>query len=98
MIKTYRHLSPLPCTVVFSVIISDYRVVVYNVFVERGNVAVLHCNIPANVRDFVEILAWWRQEGRERTEIHSGGRYLVTTSGTLAQPAMLGSGHPVNYK
>ena len=65
---------------------SDYRVVVYNVFVERGNVAVLHCNIPANVRDFVEILAWWRQEGRERTEIHSGGRYLVTTSGT-AQPA-----------
>ena len=71
---------------------SDYRVAVYNVFVERGNVAVLHCNIPANVRDFVEILAWWRQEGRERTEIHSGGRYLVTTSGTLAQPAMLGSG------
>lgn len=61
---------------------SDYRVAVYNVFVERGNVAVLQCNIPANVRDFVEILAWWRQEGRERTEIHSGGRYLVTTSGT----------------
>ena len=63
-------------------IVSDYRVVVYNVFVERGNVAVLQCNIPANVRDFVEILAWWRQEGRERTEIHSGGRYLLTTSGT----------------
>ena len=63
-------------------IASDYRVVVYNVFVERGNVAVLQCNIPANVRDFVEILAWWSQEGRERTEIHSGGRYLVTTSGT----------------
>ena len=61
---------------------SDYRVAVYNVFVERGNVAVLQCNIPANVRDFVEILAWWRQEGRERTEIHSGGRYLLTTSGT----------------
>ena len=56
--------------------------VVYNVFVERGNVAVLQCNIPAKLRDFVEILAWWRQEGRERTEIHSGGRYLVTTSGT----------------
>ena len=65
---------------------SDYRVVVYNVFVERGNVAVLQCNIPASVRDFVEILAWWSQEGRERTEIHSGGRYLVTTSGT-ARPA-----------
>ena len=58
--------------------------VVYNVFVERGNVAVLQCNIPAKVRDFVEILAWWRQEGRERTEIHSGGRYLVTTSGTAS--------------
>ena len=55
--------------------------VVYNVFVERGNVAVLQCNIPAKVRDFVEILAWWREEGGERTEIHSGGRYLVTTSG-----------------
>ena len=64
---------------------SDYRVVVYNVFVERGNVAVLQCNIPASVRDFVEILAWWRQEGRERTEIHSGGRYLLTTSGTASR-------------
>ena len=73
-------------------IMSDYRVVVYNVFVERGNVAVLQCNIPASVRDFVEILAWWRQEGRERTEIHSGGRYLVTTSGT-ANPH-----HSGNYK
>ena len=60
---------------------SDFRVVVYNVFVERGNVAVLQCNIPANVRDFVEILAWWREEAGERVEIHSGGRYLVTTSG-----------------
>ena len=60
---------------------SDYRVVVYNVFVERGNVAVLQCNIPASVRDFVEILTWWSEEGGERTEIHSGGRFLVTTSG-----------------
>ena len=27
----------------------------YNVFVERGNVAVLQCGVPASVRDSVEV-------------------------------------------
>ena len=48
---------------------------VYNVFVERGNVAVLHCGIPASVKDNVEILGWWKEEGKYgRVELHTGGR------------------------
>ena len=66
--------------------VSDYRVMVYNVFIERGNVAVLTCHIPTTVKDFVEVLGWWRlseSDRDRRQEIHSGGRYLVTTSGTF---------------
>ena len=65
-------------------VVSDYRVMVYNVFIERGNVAVLICHIPTSVKDFVEVLGWWRlseSDRDRRQEIHSGGRYLVTTSG-----------------
>ena len=65
-------------------VVSDYRVMVYNVFIERGNVAVLTCHIPTSVKDFVEVLGWWRlseSDRNRRQEIHSGGRYLVTTSG-----------------
>ena len=73
----------------FTVVASDYRVVVYNVFIERGNVAVLTCHVPAPVQDFVEVLGWWRYTGSgsdapghgHKSEIHSGGRYLITTSG-----------------
>ena len=65
-----------------SVVASSYRVVVYNVFIERGNVGVLACNVPAQVSDHVQVLGWWRHsQAGERKEIHSGGRYLVTTSG-----------------
>ena len=32
-----------------------HQVSVYNVFVERGNVAVLQCGVPASVRDSVEV-------------------------------------------
>ena len=66
-----------------SAVVSDYRVVVYNVFIQRGNVGVLTCSVPAPVRDWVEVLGWWRILDKEaaREEIHSGGRYLVTTAG-----------------
>ena len=62
---------------------SDYQVVVYNVFIERGNVGVLTCSIPAPVRDWVEVLGWWRVPDKKATreEIHSGGRYLVYETG-----------------
>ena len=33
----------------------SHQVSVYNVFVERGNVAVLQCGVPASVRDSVEV-------------------------------------------
>jgi len=67
-----------------AVIWNEYRVNVYNVFVERGNVAVLHCGIPASVKDNVEIVGWWKDEGQYgRVELHTGGRYLITTHGDL---------------
>ena len=51
---------------------------VYNVFVERGNVAVLHCGIPASVKDNVEIVGWWKDEGKYgRVELHTGGRCIL---------------------
>ena len=37
------------------IVVFRYRVQVYNVFVERGNVAVLQCGVPASVRDSVEV-------------------------------------------
>ena len=49
---------------------------VYNVFVERGNVAVLTCGIPATVRDYVEPVGWWREEERfGQVELRTGGRF-----------------------
>ena len=67
---------------IISALVSDYQVVVYNVFIERGNVGVLSCSIPAPVRDWVGVLGWWRvQDNKAREEIHSGGRYLVTSAG-----------------
>ena len=68
---------------IISALVSDYQVVVYNVFIERGNVGVLTCSIPAPVRDWVEVLGWWRVKDKKgaREEIHSGGRYLVTSAG-----------------
>ena len=68
---------------IISAVVSDYQVVVYNVFIERGNVGVLTCSIPAPVRDWVEVLGWWREQDKKgaREEIHSGGRYLVTSAG-----------------
>ena len=53
----------------------QYTVQVYNVFVERGNVAVLQCGIPASVGDDIGILRWWRENTQGGSEeIHTGGR------------------------
>ena len=42
------------------IVVFRYRVQVYNVFVERGNVAVLQCGVPASVRDSVEVKIYLR--------------------------------------
>ena len=83
---------------------SSYRVVAYNVFIERGNVAVvshcsylliytqhiyistsctqMSCSLPQRVQQWVSVLGWWRVDSSgAREEIHSGGRYLVTSQG-----------------
>ena len=79
---------------------SDYQVVVYNVFIERGNVGVLTCSIPAPVRDWVEVLGWWRVPDKKaaREEIHSGGRYLVTSAGQYYRVYCLQMVRTVNAK
>ena len=41
-----------------SVVSAAYRVVVYNVFIERGNIGVLSCSVPSSVSDHVQVLSY----------------------------------------
>lgn len=56
--------------------VSDYRVVVYNVFIERGNVAVLTCHVPAPVQDHVEVLGWWRYTGMSISDLDNSNSFV----------------------
>ncbi|XP_047000635.1 Down syndrome cell adhesion molecule-like protein Dscam2 [Schistocerca americana] len=61
-----------------------YQLQVHNVFCIRGNVAVLTCNIPAQVRGLLTVTSWLKDEPLlGRSALHPGGRYTPTTGGTL---------------
>nr|CAD7257863.1 unnamed protein product [Timema shepardi] len=68
-----------------------YQVQVHNVFVTRGNVAVLRCNVPSFVRGLVAVTGWQRDElPLGRTALHPGWqvpsrclRFAMTSSGSL---------------
>ena len=36
---------------------------VYDEFVIRGNIGVLRCSIPSQVRDYVKVISWKRDDG-----------------------------------
>ncbi|KAG8171325.1 hypothetical protein JTE90_019438, partial [Oedothorax gibbosus] len=40
-----------------------YQVQVYDEFVIRGNTAVLRCQVPSIVRDYVIVTTWEREDG-----------------------------------
>ncbi|GFY65996.1 down syndrome cell adhesion molecule [Trichonephila inaurata madagascariensis] len=58
---------------------------VYDEFVIRGNIGVLHCNLPSHVRDYVKVTSWKRDDGlvilQQRN--NDNDRYVVYPSGEL---------------
>ena len=53
-------------------------------FVLRGNIAVLRCQMPSSVRSSLQVLSWLKDEPiLGRSAVHPGGRYTITSSGTL---------------
>ena len=47
----------------FTVVRQGYQVQVYDEFVIRGNTAVLRCQVPSVVRDYVIVTTWEREDG-----------------------------------
>ncbi|XP_046986096.1 Down syndrome cell adhesion molecule-like protein Dscam2 [Schistocerca americana] len=61
-----------------------YEVQVYDEFVMAGNTAVLRCHVPSFVRDYVAVTSWLRgTRDPIVTDIDTGGRYSVFSSGEL---------------
>ncbi|GFQ73507.1 uncharacterized protein TNCT_106621 [Trichonephila clavata] len=48
---------------VILVVRQGYQVQVYDEFVIRGNTAVLRCQVPSMVRDYVIVTTWEREDG-----------------------------------
>ncbi|GIY86461.1 uncharacterized protein CDAR_451981 [Caerostris darwini] len=46
-----------------SMVRQGYQVQVYDEFVIRGNTAVLRCQVPSVVRDYVIVTTWEREDG-----------------------------------
>lgn len=61
-----------------------YEVQVYDEYVVSGNTAVIKCHIPSFVRDYVVVTSWIRGNNKKIvTDIQTGGRYSVFSSGEL---------------
>ncbi|CAL1268402.1 unnamed protein product [Larinioides sclopetarius] len=61
-----------------------YETQVYDVFVTKGNTAVLKCHIPSFVKEYVSVMAWMRDDGSIiHAENGAGGRYTVFPTGEL---------------
>lgn len=61
-----------------------YEAQVYDVFVTRGNTAVLQCHIPSFVKEYVSVTSWIRDDGLNiQSDTISGSRYSVFQTGEL---------------
>lgn len=47
----------------FSVVAQTYEIQLFDEFVLKGNIALLHCPIPSYVGDYVQVTAWERMDG-----------------------------------
>ncbi|XP_064472281.1 cell adhesion molecule Dscam1-like [Ornithodoros turicata] len=69
------------------VVPQEYKTKVYDEFVVRGNTAVLHCQMPAYVRDDVQVVEWLRDDGmtikQAVIDAKQGSRYSVLPTGEL---------------
>jgi hypothetical protein len=53
----------------------SYQLQVQNVFVVRGNSAVLKCSVPTFMKGLVVVSSWMKEDSvLGRTSIHPGGR------------------------
>ncbi|KAF8795950.1 Down syndrome cell adhesion molecule-like [Argiope bruennichi] len=79
---------------VFQVVRQGYQVQVYDEFVIRGNTAVLRCQVPSVVRDYVIVTTWEREDGVTIvSNVANGGRYSVLPNGELLiRNAMISDG------
>ncbi|XP_055947649.1 cell adhesion molecule Dscam2-like isoform X2 [Argiope bruennichi] len=60
-----------------------YKVQVYDEFVVRGNTAVLRCQVPSFVNDYITFM-WKRGDGASITStVTRGGRYSILPTGEL---------------
>ncbi|XP_063893556.1 cell adhesion molecule Dscam1 isoform X24 [Helicoverpa armigera] len=67
-----------------AVVTQYYEAEVVSEYVIRGNTAVLKCNIPSFVADFVKVEAWVNSDGGEYLPTDDiEGKYLVLPSGEL---------------
>lgn len=67
-----------------AVVTQYYESEVVSEYVIRGNAAVLKCNIPSFVSDFVKVEAWIDTDGGEYLHTDNiDGKYLVLPSGEL---------------
>ncbi|XP_059473435.1 cell adhesion molecule Dscam2-like isoform X2 [Neocloeon triangulifer] len=61
-----------------------YQLQVQNVFVVRGNSAVLKCSVPNFMKGLVVVSSWMKEDPvLGRTSIHPGGRFTITAGGAL---------------
>lgn len=47
----------------FSVLYEAFDARVYDEFVIRGNIGILRCSVPSQVRDYVKVISWKRDDG-----------------------------------
>ena len=66
-------------SVVFAVVSQDYVARVHEIDVILGNAALLKCEIPSFVIDFVSVINWVDNEGAEHFITENTGIFLKTT-------------------
>lgn len=62
---------------------NDYQAEVVSEYVIRGNTAVLKCNIPSFVADFVRVEAWIGSDGTEFTSTTDFGTIFALSQWIL---------------
>ena len=63
-----------------AVVAQDYRTEADNAFIIRGNSALLECEVPSFVADFVKVVSWTDSEGNA---YHPGRDYGNSDSGQI---------------
>uniref|UniRef100_T1IHT8 Down syndrome cell adhesion molecule-like protein Dscam2 n=1 Tax=Strigamia maritima TaxID=126957 RepID=T1IHT8_STRMM len=68
-----------------AVTIQPFDVYVYNVYIIRGNTAVIRCHVPSFLTEYVEVLSWIRDGAFtiQVNGIEKEGKYAVLPSGEL---------------